>query len=338
MKLSRKLALLNAARRSLVLAAVVGTVAMAAAPIAQAQPLSNRPIRMVVVGTPGATADILGRVVADSLSKSLGQPVIVEPKPGAGGAVAMEYFLRAPADGHTYLLAVSSLVSELPHTFKPKYDPFTAIKPLVDLGGTGALLVGNASLPPKSFQEMVAYVKANKGKLNIGSFSPGGMSHILGLQLNQLAGLDLNIVQYNGSSPGLVDVVGGSVQYMMDVPFTSVPMIKSGKLRAFAVSSPKRSEVLPDVPTFAELGLEPMTRVSWMGLWTLPGVPDAVQQRVRGETLKALQTPEIRERLANLGLGVDSQNPRTPEELSKTLKLEYKITGETLQAVGYKPQ
>jgi len=328
---------LNTVRRSLVRAAMAGLFA-ASTSIAVGQPLADRPIRIIAVGTPGATADILARIVADSLTKSLGQPVVVEPKPGAGGAVAMETFLRAPADGHTYLLSISSLVSELPYTFKPKYDPFTAIRPLVELGSMGAMLVGNFNLPPKNFQELVAYVKANKGRINIGSFSPGTISHILGLQLNQLAGLDMNIIQYNGSTPGLVDVMAGNVQFQMDVPLTSVPLIKAGKLRLFAVSSPKRSELMPDVPTFAELGYDAMTRTSWMGLWTLPGVPDVIQQRIRSEVLKALNTPEIGERLSSLGLSVTSKNPRTPEELSMSLKKDYKTTGEVLQAVGYKPQ
>lgn len=323
-------------KRRLMLTSVAGLLA-ATATMAVAQPLSNRPIRIIAVGTPGATADILARTVGDALSKSLGQPVIVEPKPGAGGAVAMDYFLKQPADGHAYLLAVSSLVSELPYTFKPKYDPFTAVKPLVDVGGTGAILVGNTSLPPKNLQEMIAYTKENKGKINVATYSPGTASHILNLQLNKLAGLDMNIVQYNGSSPGLVDVIGGNVQFMMDTPVTSLPMIKTGKLKAYAISTPKRIEQAPDVPTFAELGFAPMTRVSWMGLWTLPGVPDAIQQRVRDETLKALRTPAIKERLASLSLYVDTDKPRTPEEMSAGLKEEYKVTGELLNAVGYKP-
>lgn len=326
----------NQLKRRLALTVVAGLLASTAT-MAVAQPLSNRPIRIVAIGTPGATADILARTVADALSKSLGQAVIVEPKPGAGGAVAMDYFLKQPADGHTYLLAVSSLVSELPYSFKPKYDPFTAIKPLVDLGGAGAVLVGNTSLPPKTLQEMIAYTKENKGKVNVASYSPGTASHILSLQLNKLAGLDMNVVQYNGSSPGLVDVIGGNVQFMMDTPVTSLPMIKTGKLKAYAVSTPKRLEQAPDVPTFAELGFAPMTRVSWMGLWTLPGVPDAIQQRVRDETLKALKTPAIKERLSSMSLILDTEHPRTPEQMSAGLKEEYKVTGELLNAVGYKP-
>ncbi|WP_423459467.1 Bug family tripartite tricarboxylate transporter substrate binding protein [Ottowia sp. VDI28] len=319
-----------------VLATLAGVCA--AVPImAEAQPLSDRPIRIIVVGTPGATADILGRTVGEALSRSLKQPVLVDPKPGAGGNVAMDAFLKAPADGHTFLLSISSLVSELPYTFKPKYDPFTALKPLVDLGGFGVVLVGNVKLPPRNLEEMISYVKAHKGQINIASYSPGTMSHVLGLQLNKLAGLDMNIVQYNGSTPGLVDVIGGNVQFMMDTPVTSIPMVKSGKLRAFATGSAQRLEALPDVPTFAELGYESMSRISWMGLWTLPGVKDEIQQRIRSETLKALAQPGVLERLTGLGLTVNVKKPRTPEELSASLAADYKSTGELLRSVNYKP-
>lgn len=322
-------------RRRSMLASLAGLCA-ASVPAAMAQPQSSRPIRIIVVGTAGATADLLARTMADALSKSLKQPVIVEPKPGAGGAVAMDAFLKSPADGHTYLLAVSSLVTEVPYLFKPKYDPFSAIKPLVELGGTGAVLVGNINLPPKNLEEMIAYVRANKGKINIASYSPGTMSHLLGLQLNTLAGLDMNVVQYNGSTPGLVDVIGGNVQFMMDSPFTSIPMLKTGKIKAYAISSPQRNESLPDVPTFAELGYGGMTRISWMGLWTLPNTPEAMQHQVREEALKALAQPEITERLTSLGLSVNTRKPRTPEELSKSLAADYQSTGELLRAVNFK--
>ncbi len=322
--------------RRFVMAAMTGWCA-AAPLLTAAQPLSDRPIRIIAVGTAGATADILARTVGDALSRSLKQPVIVENKPGAGGAVAMDAFLKAPADGHTYLLAISALVSELPYTFRPKYDPFKDIKPLADLGGFGVVLVGNAKLPPRNLAEMVTYVKAHKGEVNIASYSPGTMSHVLGLRFNQLAGLDMNIVHYNGSTPGLVDVMGGNVQFMMDAPVTSIPLIKSGKLRAFATGSAQRLEALPDVPTFAELGYESMGRVSWMGLWTLPGVKGEMQQRIRAEALKALAQPEVMERLTGLGLVVNVKHPRSPEELSASLGADYQATGEMLKAVHYKP-
>ena len=139
----------------------------------QAQPLSDRPIRIVVGAPAGGTADIIARLVGNAMSTGLGQPVVVDNKPGAGGAIAMDAMLSAPKDGHTYLLSVNALVTELPYSFKPKYDPFKELKPLVELAGSGLVLVGNASLSPKDLKEMIAYVKANPGKINFASYTPG---------------------------------------------------------------------------------------------------------------------------------------------------------------------
>ena len=305
---------------------------------AHAQPVSDRPIKIVVGAPAGGTADIIARLVGNAMSTGLGQPVVVDNKPGAGGAIAMDAMLSAPKDGHTYLLSVNALVTELPYSIKPKYDPFKDLKPLVELAGGGLVLVGNASLPPKDLKEMIAYVKANPGKINFASYTPGTLSHVLGLQLNQLAGLDMNHVGYKGSPPALQDVMGGSVQFMFDGLATSVPNIKGGKLRAFAVTGPQRSHVLPDVPTMAELGFKDMTRTAWLGLWAVPGHPDAALKRIREEALKALAMPAVRDRLMAVGLNVNTQNPPTPEQMAQSLKDDYESVGAMLRAVNYKPE
>jgi tripartite-type tricarboxylate transporter receptor subunit TctC len=186
--------------------------------------------------------------------------------------------------------------------------------------------------------EMVAYVKANPGKVNFASYSPGTLSHVMGLQLNKLAGLDMQHIGYKGSPPAVQDVMGGQVQFMFDGLATSVPQIKAGKLRAFAVSSPQRSHALPDVPTLAELGYKDMTRTAWLALWTLPDAPAAAQQRIREETLKVLATPAVRDRLMAVGLNVNTTNPPSPDEMAKTLAADYKSVGEMLKSVDYKPE
>lgn len=308
------------------------------APTLFAQPLSDRPIRFIVGAPAGGTADIIARLLGDALSKSLGQPVIVENKPGVGGVLAMDAFLSSPKDGHTYMLSVNGLVTELPHSLKPKYDPFKDIKPLAELTGGGLVLVGNAALPPKDMKELVTWVKSNPGKVNFASYTPGSLSHVLGLQLNKLEGLDMNHIGYKGSPPALQDVIGGTVQFMFDGVATSAPHIRSGKLRAFAISAPQRSHALPEVPTLEELGYKEMTRTPWMGLWTLPGHPDAIQKRMREETLKALATPALRDRLMSIGLTVNTSNPRTPEQLSKSLLDDHEAVGALLRSVNYKPE
>lgn len=327
----------NAFTRRHALTAASAWASVVAAP-AWAQALSDRPIRIIVGAPAGGTADVIARLVGDAMSKSMGQPIVVDNKPGVGSVVAMDAFLAAPKDGHTYLLSVNGLVTEIPHSLKPKYDPFKDLKPLVELAGGGLVLIGNASLPPKDLKEMIAYVKANPGKTNFASYTPGTLSHVLGLQLNKLAGLDMNHVGYKGSPPALQDVMGGSVQFMFDGLATSVPNIRGGKLRAFGVTSPQRSHVLPEIPTFAELGYPDMTRTAWLAFWTLPGHPEAAQRRIREEALKALATPGVRDRLMGVGLNVNTQNPPTPEQMSKSLVEDYESVGALLRSVNYKPE
>ena len=194
------------------------------------------------------------------------------------------------------------------------------------------------SFPVNSIKELIALEKKNPGKINFASYTPGTLSHVMGLQLNQLAGLDMNHVGYKGSPPALQDVMGGSVQFMFDGLATSVPNIRGGKLRAFAVTSPQRSHALPDVPTMAELGFKDMTRTAWLGLWAVPGHPDAALKRIREETLKALATPAVRDRLMAVGLNVNAQNPPTPEQMVKSLHDDYESVGTMLKAVNYKPE
>jgi tripartite-type tricarboxylate transporter receptor subunit TctC len=320
------------------LTAAAGLALCGLLPAAQAQPLSDKPIRIIVGAPAGGTADILARLVGDGMAKSLGQPVVVDNKPGGAGVIATDALLSAPRDGHTYLLSVNGLFSELPYSLKPKYDPMKDIKPLVEVAGSGLVLVGNPALPPKNLSELVGYVKANPGKVSFASYTPGTLSHVMGLQLNKIAGLDMQHIGYKGSPPALQDVMGGQVQFMFDGIATSVPNIKGGKLRAFAVTSPERSHALPDVPTLAELGYKDMTKTAWLGLWTVPDAPAAAQQRIRSEALKALAVPALRDRLMAIGLNVNTQNPPTPEQMSRSLAADYVSVGEMLKSVNYKPE
>ena len=163
------------------------------------------------------------------------------------------------------------------------------------------MLVGNASLPAKTLPELVAYVKANPGKVNFASYTAGTLSHVMGLQLNKAAGIDMTHVGYKGSTPALQDLMGGHVQLMFDGMATSIPLIKGGKIKAFAVSTPKRSPLLPDVPTFTELGYPQLETIAWMGLWVKPDLPAALQAQIREAALKALAQPAVRERLQDIG-------------------------------------
>jgi tripartite-type tricarboxylate transporter receptor subunit TctC len=303
---------------------------------ARAQAWPSKPIRVIVAGPAGGSADIVARLVADPLSRALGQPVVVDNRPGAAGAIAVGELLAAQRDGHTMMVGVNSLVSEIPHIVKLRWDMAKEIKPVAELARGGLVLVGHPSVPAKNLAELIAYVKANPGKINYASYSAGTLSHVLGLLLNQAAGIELAHVGYKGSTPALADVMGGHVPLMFDGLATSLPLIRSGKIKAFAVSAPKRAAQLPDVPTFSELGFAKLEATAWMGLWSTPDVPAAVQARVREVALKALTDPALRTRM--LDTGFEAGLPRGQEEMEKGLKADYDRVGAVLKAIGFKPE
>jgi tripartite-type tricarboxylate transporter receptor subunit TctC len=324
--------------RTLRAPALLASAALAlAAPFAQAQQWPTKAVRVIVAGPPGGSADIVARLLADNLTKEIGQPVIVEAKPGGAGIIAVNDLSQSPHDGYTVLVGVNSLVSEIPHIVKLKVDMAKEIKPVAELSSSGLVLVGNPSVPAKNLTELIAYVKANPGKVNYASYSPGTISHVMGLQLNKAAGIDMTHVGYKGSSPALTDVMGGHVPLMFDGVATSLPYIKSGKLKAFAVSSPKRSAMLPDVPTFAELGYPQLEAIGWMGLWVKPDVPAAVQTRLREAVVKVMSTPAARARLQEVGFDAPGAG-RTPDELSKVLAADYERVGAVLKSIGFQPE
>jgi tripartite-type tricarboxylate transporter receptor subunit TctC len=280
-------------------AALVGATLTLSMPLALAQAPTwpEKVVRIVAAGPSGGSADIVARLLADELSKQIGQTVIVEPKPGAGGLIADNDLSMAPRDGHTLLVGVNSLVSEIPHIVKQAANMAAQIKPLVEVSRGGLVMVGNVSLPAKTLPELIAYAKANPDKVNFASYTAGTISHVMGLQLNNAAGIDMMHVGYKGSTPALQDLMGGHVQLMFDGMATSIPLIKGGKIKAFAVSTPSRTPLLPDVPTFAELGYPQLEAVAWMGLWVRPDLPAPLQVQIREAALKALAQPAVRTRL-----------------------------------------
>jgi tripartite-type tricarboxylate transporter receptor subunit TctC len=297
----------------------------------------EKPIRILVGAPAGGSADILARAVGDGLSKALGQPVVVDNKPGAMGGIATDALFSAAQDGYTYMMAVNSLVSEIPYTIKPKYDPFKDIVPLVEIVNSPLVLIANPALNVNSIKEMVTYVKANPGKTSFASYSAGTLSHVMGLQLNKAAGLDMQHVGYKGSPPAVQDVMAGQVQFMFDGPATSIPGIKGGKLKPLAVTSAKRSSALPDVPTVAEQGFPDMTQFPWIALWTTPQVPEPVQNKMRAEVIKVLADTGLRQKFASFGLEVDPKPP-TVGQMQQTLRKEYQTVGELLKSINYKPE
>jgi len=321
-------------RRALLSALALPLVGGSGNLCAQPHPL----VRMIVGVPPGSSTDVVARVVAEAVAKVLGQTVIVENRPGASGSIATSAFLAARHDGQTWLMAVNGFFSEAPHTVRLGFDPLKDVKPLVEIGGGGLVLVGSSALPPKNLRELVAWARTNMGKVSYASFSAGSLSHVMGLLLNKAEGLDMLHVPYKGSPPALQDVMGGAVHLMFDAPPSSLPLIRSGKLRPFAVSSAQRMAVLPDVPTLAELGYKDMTRTAWLGVWTTPDLPFAEQQRMRTAVLQTMEQPGVRQRLGELGFVVNAGEPATPEQLARQLAIDHTSIGETLRSINYKPE
>jgi tripartite-type tricarboxylate transporter receptor subunit TctC len=319
---------------ALVGGALLGFALAPAAALAQAWP--SKPVRVVIGAPSGGTVDIVARLLADGLQKQWGQPVFVEAKPGGLGTIGVNELMMAPADGHTLYVALNATVTEIPHVIKVRYEPFKDLKPLVDLGGAGLLLLGHPSVPAKNLAEVISYVKANPGRISYASYSAGTISHTMGLELNKAAGIGMTHVPYRGSAPGLQDLMGGHVQFMFDGPANTLPMIRTGKIKAFAVSGPKRNPALPEVPTFAEQGFPTIDDAASIILWVKPDVPADVQARVRETALRVLALPASKARL--LEFGFDQGGGATPDEMTKALRAAYDKQGATLRALGVNPQ
>ncbi|MGO4393948.1 tripartite tricarboxylate transporter substrate binding protein [Variovorax sp. M-6] len=287
--------------------AVAASLLAPAAALAQAYP--EKPIRMVLPFPPGGVTDILARALAEKLSPRLGQPVIVDNKPGAGTVLASDFVARAPADGYTLLLAASSLGTAPLLYDKVGYDAIKSFAPVTQVASVVHVLVVNQELPVKSVAELVAYAKQNPGKLNYASTGTGTSTHLEGELFKSMAKAYMVHIPYKGSGPALTDVVGGQVSVMIDALGSSGPFIKSGKLRALAVTTAKRSQSIPDLPTVAESGLPGYEAMPWLGLMAPAGTPQPVIDRLHREIVEVLKEPELRERFKGWGLDIIGNTP-----------------------------
>ncbi len=298
-----------------VMLTMVAAVALVAAPGAQAGEYPSRPIRLIVPFSPGGGVDILSRVVAARVSESLGQTIVVDNRPGAGGTIGVETVVRANPDGYT-LVMVNSNYSGTAAIQKLSYDPVHDIQPIILLGETGLVLVVHPSMPVTGIKEFIAYARANPGKLNYASVGPGSLTH-LALELFKLeAKVGFTHVPYKGGAPALSAVIGGEVQVTAISMVPTVPHVKAGRLRALGVTTPKRLAALPEVPAVAETvpGYE---AIHWYGMWGPKGLPGKIVARWNQEVAKILQTAEMKGRLADEGVE-PAGGP--PEQFLKTIK------------------
>ena len=293
----------------------------AALPIAMAA-YPQKPIRLIVPAPAGGTLDVVARLLSEHMSRDLGQPVVIDNKPGAAGAIGVMALKQAPTDGYTLFMTSSGILTESPHLMKVSFDPLKDVVPVAAVTRSGLVLVGDPRIPAKNLKELIAYLRANPGKLSIALFSPGTVGHFASVLMNQRAGTDLTIVPFAGSPPALQQVMGGQIALMFDGWATSRPMIETGKVKAFGVPGNARTPQLPDVPSFAEQGypdlVEPFK--NWHSLAVAAGVPADVVAKVRASVLLALTKPEVREKLSALGLEIVEDMGM--EEMRRTLRTE----------------
>lgn len=273
-----------------------------AAHCAEAYPA--RPIRILVGFSPGGSNDIVARLLAPKLSEALGQQILIDNRPGAGGNIAADTMLKAPADGHTLMICTTGMLSIQPHLQKMTYDPQTDIVPVSLIANTPYIALVNASLPIHNVKELVAYARANPGKLNFASSGTGTAGHLAGEMLKLRAGIDIVHVPYKGTGQAMADLLSGQVSMIFDQPISSLQYAKAGKLRVLGVAALQRLQSLPDVPTFAEAGVQGFDPVAWTGLCAAKGMPAHVIARLQQDVAKVLRDPEIARRLSQDGMEV----------------------------------
>jgi tripartite-type tricarboxylate transporter receptor subunit TctC len=268
---------------------------------ALSQGYPNKPVKIVVPFPAGGPTDVVTRSLADKLGAALGQAVVVENRPGAGGSIGADFVAKSAPDGYTLVMATSSTHSIGPYLAKLPYDPEKDFTPVVWVGNATNILVVNAQLPANTVQELIALAKKDPGKLNYATSGIGTVVHLTSELFASMAGVKLTHVPYKGVQQSIPDLISGQVTILFDNIMTAQPHIKAGKVKALGISSPRRSPLVPDVPTVAESGLPGFESVTWFGLLGPAGTPKAVVDRVNAELNKALATPEIQARFVQLG-------------------------------------
>jgi tripartite-type tricarboxylate transporter receptor subunit TctC len=314
-----------------VTAAAVALVSASASLQAFAQVFPNRPVRMVVAVAAGGSTDVIARIVGARLSERIGQPVVVDNRPGASGIIGVELVVRSQPDGHTLLMGAGSLGTI--NALMPK-APFHAAKdlaPVALLGTSPYVLVVQPSLPVKSVPDLIAHAKANPGKLNFAGSTPGSLQRLAGEHLNRMAGIDLLYVPYKGTGQVIPDLIAGRLHVAFDNVLILAPYIRTGAMRGLAVTGSTRSSVMPDLPTIGEAGVPGFQAAGWFGVFASAGTPSPVIARLNTELSALMNEPAIRDRLVGQGL-----DPLTgpPGLLRSHLAREMETWGKVIRESG----
>jgi tripartite-type tricarboxylate transporter receptor subunit TctC len=313
------------------IAFVLCSLLVAAAGAQDAYP--SRPVRFILPFPPGGGTDILGRVIAERLSTSLGQPVVTENRGGAGGNVGAEAAAHSAPDGYTIVLVAPSLAISPSLYSKLNYDPVKDLAPISLVATVPNVMITNPSVEAKNLQEFIALARSKPGQMNFGSGGAGTSNHLAGELFNIVTGAKLVHVPYKGVNLAMQGVLAGEIQLVFIGIPAALPHIKAGKLRALALVAPQRSPALPDVPTVAEAGLKDFDVTTWYGVMVPAGTPRPIVTRLNGELVKIMQAPEVKERLA--GMATDPLTS-TPEEFAAYLRQEIAKWGDVVRKANLK--
>jgi tripartite-type tricarboxylate transporter receptor subunit TctC len=301
---------------------------------ASAQTWPNKPVRIVLQFPPGGSTDVVARILAQSMTTALGQPVVVENKPGADGAIAAEYVMRSDPDGYTFFLASNTPMMQVPLLRKkPPYDPVKNFTPISMVGRYVYVLVANPNVPAKNAKELLEFARKNPGKLNYGSYS--GVTQLMHTKLTKEAKIDTNLIPYKGEGPTINDMLGGHVQFTFATPTSTLAHISAEKLRAMAVLLPKRSALLPDVPTAAEAGIPTLEAGTWAALFGPANMPAELATKMSEAINAAMARPDVRDRIAKQGFDLGGS---TPKELRSFVQEQLKAWAQAFAEAGLKPE
>jgi len=314
---------------------LIGALALAVAGTAQAQTWPDKPVHIIVAFTPGSATDVIARSISNELSARLGQPVIIENRPGAGGTIANAFVAKSAPDGYTLLVDSSG------HTVNPwiygnlSYDTVKDLKGVTLLARQPNVLVVSPDRSWKSVSDLVNQAKAQPGKMSFASAGVGSATHMNGEKFKVAADIDVLHVPYKGTPEALNDVMGGRVEYFFSPVVSALSLVRDNRVKALAVGSPQRASVLPDVPTTEEAGYKGSAYNYWAGLLAPAGTPPAVIERLNKELIAVLALPEVKERLAKIGA---DPTPTSPAEFDALVVRELVENGELVKAAGIKAQ
>ena len=313
-------------------------LALAAPGSARAQTYPTHPITIVVPFPAGGPTDVLVRILSERMRVSLGQPLVVEYVSGAAGTLGLGRVARAAPDGYTVLIGHLGSNAVVPGLYSLPFDVLKDFAPVAQLPNNPFLLVGRTTIPAQDLKGLIGWIKANQDKVSLGTPGANSLPHVAGIQFQNLTGTRFPFVPYRGAGPAMLDVIAGQIDLVFDQVQSSLPHIRAGRIKAFAVTAPERVPALPEIPTVDEAGLPGLHISLWYGLWVPAGTPPEIVAKLNAAVMVAQADPGTRQRLAELELQIPPPDQQTPQALHALQEAEIKKWWPIVQAAGLKPE